>query len=292
VVFCHFVVLLFIVPFRYQFSIVINMGGGKDYSLAENVAICKAWVQASEDPIAGKDQKGTTFFAKVLVFYNENMKVVDGATAKERTACAIKNRWGKINHDVNMFNGFYATVTSIEHSGWEEEDYIHATMVMYSSRAIDNKPFLFVECWKYLKQFPKWASLMGFANRKKRVADQSLIDAEVIINHSASVSNIDNASTNLSASAGSTASDEKPHKRPRGTDLAKELKMKDDDKIFKKKQADKMIALAEKRNQLIEEQNILHVISLNKDSPTTKDFFRTQSGEAIARYKKMMADRL
>jgi No apical meristem-associated C-terminal domain len=264
------------------------MGGGKDYSVAENLAICKAWVQASEDPIAGKDQKGTTFFAKVFVFYNENMNAVDGEADNQRTGCAIKNRWCKINHDVNVFNGFYATVTSIEHSGWEEEDYINATKAMYSSRALDNKPFLFIECWKYLTKFPKWSSLMGCAKRKKPEAGKNLVDSDVVIqNNSATASKSDMSSIDVSSVTASSKDDDSARKRPRGTDTAKEQKVKEENKESKRKQANKMIALVEKRNKLIEEQNMLHIISLNKESPTTKEFFRQQSSEAIARYKKL-----
>ena len=47
---------------------------GSGFTAAEDEAIEKSWIAASEDPIAGTEQKGSDFFSKIHQVYYDNFK--------------------------------------------------------------------------------------------------------------------------------------------------------------------------------------------------------------------------
>ena len=234
------------------------MGGGKEYSSLENLAICKAWIQVSEDPIAGKDQKGEAFFSKVFSFFLKNMEKENDPLAKGRTACGVKNRWSKLNHDINVFNGHYGTTISTEKSGWETDDYVTAALELYASSSKDGKSFAFLNCWSYLKNFPKWSMVTGGVRKHTADAVSDLADAVSVLTKS-----------------GSSAEDTPP-KRPKGCDYAKSVLSVEETTIKSHKVQVEMVELTRMRNELMKNTYEAFIMSTDKDDPKVQEFFRNE----------------
>lgn len=241
------------------------MGAGKEYSPAENLAICKAWIQVSEDPIAGKDQKGEKFFAKVFSFYLVNMEKEKLPVNKGRTACGVKNRWSKLNHDINMFNGHYGTSTSTEKSGWETDDYVTAAMELYCTTSKDKKPFGNLNCWAYLQNFPKWSAVSGGNKKRSAEVASDLADAVSVLTKQAS------------------SDEDSTPKRPRGSDYAKSMLSVEEATIKTQKVQQEMVELTRMQNELMANTYDAFIMSTDKDDPKVQEFFRNERQAVLDR---------
>ncbi|RQM12263.1 hypothetical protein B5M09_013689 [Aphanomyces astaci] len=74
------------------------------------------------DSIHGADQKAAPYWSKIYVAFVE----LSGST--DRTEKAIRNQWGKMQAQFNLFIGVHATIVAVERSGWVPDDYINASL--------------------------------------------------------------------------------------------------------------------------------------------------------------------
>ena len=74
----------------------------------EHLALCKAWVTASENEETGTGAKYSTFWEQITVYYNEHRP----AERSERTSRALECKWGTLRRDISKFCGYYAQVES------------------------------------------------------------------------------------------------------------------------------------------------------------------------------------
>ncbi|RHY29622.1 hypothetical protein DYB25_007728 [Aphanomyces astaci] len=63
------------------------------------------------DSIHGADQKAASYWSKIYVAFIE----LSGST--DRTEKAIRNQWGKMQAQINLFIGVHATIVAVERSG-------------------------------------------------------------------------------------------------------------------------------------------------------------------------------
>ena len=63
---------------------------------------------------------------------------------------------GVIKHDVSKFCGVYKSVLSLNQSHTSLEDVLDHSLDLYKVRHQKQQPFLFVHCWRILKDFPRW----------------------------------------------------------------------------------------------------------------------------------------
>ena len=126
----------------------------------EDICICKAWVNISEDPVVGADQKKDQFWArihqKMYQIYNKDVEVkVDD---KKWPIHSIQDRFIKVEKDVKKFNVFYAQVAR-EHdkSGWTPEMIMEAATGLYLQH--EGRPFKSQLCARILHKSPKYNPL-------------------------------------------------------------------------------------------------------------------------------------
>jgi hypothetical protein len=72
----------------------------------EQLALCKAWVSVSENPLVGTEMKADTFWAKI----KEQLK-------SARTTEACRGQWSDIQWSVQKFVGCFAKIESMNPSG-------------------------------------------------------------------------------------------------------------------------------------------------------------------------------
>ena len=82
------------------------MGRGSEWNALERTILCRAFIQVTNDPIHGADQKGEVFFQSIFkycaILASSHPK---GATAfAERGALACQKTLKVIFADVNKFN--------------------------------------------------------------------------------------------------------------------------------------------------------------------------------------------
>ena len=124
----------------------------------EDIALCKAWVNCSMDPVVGADQKKDHFWTRIhnkfyKIYNEESDVVVDG---KKWPIKSVKDRFGKIEKEVKTFNIYYRQI-SREHdkSGWTPEMKIEAAKNLFAE--VIGRPFKHSLCARILHQAPKYS---------------------------------------------------------------------------------------------------------------------------------------
>ena len=150
----------------------------KKMTAEENLALCKAFLSGSEDPILGTGQKSGQLWTTITANYNERFKPTG---CEARTDRALETKWAVIRASVAKFCGFYAQILDLQVSGTNVDDTLNAALHEYKDKVI--KPaarggmpvhveFKYVNCWDYLKDKPKWTALL---DPKRSTADASAL---------------------------------------------------------------------------------------------------------------------
>ncbi|XP_062089019.1 uncharacterized protein LOC133795581 [Humulus lupulus] len=76
-----------------------------------------------------------------------------------------------MNQKVARFNGCYKRVQLAHHSGWSDEQILENVHQLYKSEN-NNSNFLLVDCWRLLKDEPKWNTMYQTKGGKRtKVSD-------------------------------------------------------------------------------------------------------------------------
>ncbi|XP_013624137.1 PREDICTED: glutathione S-transferase T3-like [Brassica oleracea var. oleracea] len=104
----------------------------------DDIALISAWLNTSKDPIVGNEQRA-------------------GSEVREASHC--KQRWQKINDQVNKFCGSYEAASRERSSGQNETDVLKlAHEIFYNNH---KKKFTLEHAWKELRNGQKWCDLSG-----------------------------------------------------------------------------------------------------------------------------------
>lgn len=126
--------------------------------MAEDVALCNAYLGISQCPIVGKDQSGTQSWDKV----HENWVTETTTQDVERLPAALKLRMARINCDTAKFIAIHHKILKQNASGETPEDQIFNAKRIFNT--VHKGEYLFIECWKVLKDAPRFRSLISSAN--------------------------------------------------------------------------------------------------------------------------------
>ena len=117
-----------------------RMGKGKSYLPEEDVALCRAWIRASENPITGSEQKAETFwrsvYARFCGYGPEDASKAEG-TWNDRNVNALRHHWAQISREVGKFGGIYQRVIAAHPSGKNDEDLIKDALQVYADLRSD-----------------------------------------------------------------------------------------------------------------------------------------------------------
>ncbi|XP_013583261.1 PREDICTED: glutathione S-transferase T3-like [Brassica oleracea var. oleracea] len=89
----------------------------RSWTPVDDVALVSAWLKISKDPVVGNEQRAGAFWKRVAAYFAVSSKVA-GSEPRESSHC--KNRWQKINDQVNKFCGAYDSATREKSSGQNE----------------------------------------------------------------------------------------------------------------------------------------------------------------------------
>ncbi|KAJ1259978.1 hypothetical protein BS78_10G196900 [Paspalum vaginatum] len=114
-------------------------GGG--FTKAEDKVICSAFLNVSKDAIKGVNQSSGGYYQRIHAYFNDHKP-----EGSNRSQIAIRNHWGLIQKSVNKFCSIKSAVDRREESGKNEQDRIYEK----------DEAFLFMHCWKLLRNEAKW----------------------------------------------------------------------------------------------------------------------------------------
>ena len=69
----------------------------------------------------------------------------------------METKWGILKHDVAKFCGVYKIVLSCRESGTSLDDILERALELYKQRHPKQRPFVFLHCWRILKDVPRWS---------------------------------------------------------------------------------------------------------------------------------------
>lgn len=132
------------------------MGKKTNWTPAEDLALCRAWLHASDSgQLQAPEHRASTFWMAVHQLFHAEL----GATV-ERPVNGLKIRWTRINRDVQKFAVAHAAVLAATREGVGALDAAPEAQLVAEARAQFEKEratkFLFESCWRLLRYSPKW----------------------------------------------------------------------------------------------------------------------------------------
>ncbi|KAE8960974.1 hypothetical protein PR003_g4126 [Phytophthora rubi] len=107
------------------------MPNATPWSVEEDVRLCKAYTNISEDGATSTDQNATAFWDRIHATYSQL-----GATdTVARKPGALQTRWaGLIRPDVALYASCLAAVEAQQRSGWTEQDYTNEAANRFTAK--------------------------------------------------------------------------------------------------------------------------------------------------------------
>ena len=163
------------------------MGTGLGWTDEERVALCKAYLSTSLDPVKGADQSGPTFWTSVVTAWKGLLAGRPGVRRRtERGVGGVQKQWDKIRRGVSEFGSHYLAVKRLSLKGNpSDEDLISAAVArfcglniyeaMRKDRASDKAKGKttkrkakqttcpWVPCWRVLRHVDKFSGAAGAA---------------------------------------------------------------------------------------------------------------------------------
>ncbi|XP_010436850.1 PREDICTED: glutathione S-transferase T3-like [Camelina sativa] len=92
----------------------------KKWNPADDEILISVWLNTSKDPIIANQQKGGSFWQRVIKYYAESPHSIVNGEQGLNINC--KQRWFKVNEFTNKFCGAYAAAERLNSSGHSEND--------------------------------------------------------------------------------------------------------------------------------------------------------------------------
>ncbi|KAM0835387.1 hypothetical protein ACQ4PT_028286 [Festuca glaucescens] len=172
----------------------------KNFSKAEDLTLCDAYLEITQDPIIGVDQSRDCYWKRINAYFHAN-KTEDS----DRTQGSLQHRWAIIQEQVNKFCACYAQVMNRNPSGMTHDNKLTHALVKYANDDPGNKSFGLMHCFNKLEDTEKWKTRTQLKKQKTSSLDTP---------GSSSASVFEDEATSPSKVV--------PTKRPTGTKRAKE----------------------------------------------------------------------
>ncbi|XP_041994217.1 glutathione S-transferase T3-like [Salvia splendens] len=124
--------------------------GPKKYSPQETLWLAKNFVDVSEDPIIGNHQSGKVFWQRIAEKYN----VGRPRGSFERSYVKLRKHWGRVQKEMNKWNGKWTNVLWMWPSRHSEMDLVDKAKAEFFSDG--KKHFKYFDVWKIVEKSPKY----------------------------------------------------------------------------------------------------------------------------------------
>ncbi|XP_048599923.1 glutathione S-transferase T3-like [Brassica napus] len=137
------------------------------WTLVEDMVLLSSWLNTSKDPVVGNEQRSGTFWKRIAAYFAASPKVA-ATELREYTHC--KQRWHKINDQVNKFCGAFEAASREKMSGQNENAVLKLAHEIFFNN--HQKKFIFEHAWKELRNDQKWCELSRQGTAKRRKCDE------------------------------------------------------------------------------------------------------------------------
>ena len=90
---------------------------GKNFTVHEDEVLTDAYLEVTQDPIVGTEQRGNTYWKRVHDYFHANMGEVS-----DRNQSSLQHRWAVINEQVSKFCAALAQIENRNQSGVTQVD--------------------------------------------------------------------------------------------------------------------------------------------------------------------------
>lgn len=123
----------------------------KNFSKAEDLTLCDAYLAITQDPIIGVDQSRDCYWKRIHAYFHAN-KTEDS----DRTQGSLQHRWDFIKEHVSKFCACYAQVIARNQSGMTRDNKLAQALVKYANDDKAHKSFGLMHCFTKLEDTEKW----------------------------------------------------------------------------------------------------------------------------------------
>ncbi|XP_042056470.1 glutathione S-transferase T3-like [Salvia splendens] len=122
----------------------------KKYSPQETLWLTKNFVDVSEDPIVDNQQSDKAFWERIAEKYNTGRP----KGSFERCYVKLRKHWGRVQKDVNKWNGKWTNVVRMWPSEHSELNLVEKAKEDFFSEV--KKHFKYFDVWKLVDKSPKY----------------------------------------------------------------------------------------------------------------------------------------
>ncbi|XBI60395.1 hypothetical protein VPH35_041332 [Triticum aestivum] len=141
----------------------IRMGS---YTQDEDKLICQAWMEISQDPRTGAQQKGIVFWTRVHKTFHERKMFEPYQITSNCGTGSIQKRWLFIQQERNKYCAAFESVEARPVSGLGVGDMAFQSFKAFKARH-NYKPFTLTHCWTTINNFPKFKDQYRELQRKR-----------------------------------------------------------------------------------------------------------------------------
>jgi hypothetical protein len=84
---------------------------GGNFSIEEDICLVSSWINVSQDPVQGTDQKYQAFWARIHAYFHEHKEFLS-----TRSSTSLMNRWSTIQQLTNKFCGYLTQIENMNQS--------------------------------------------------------------------------------------------------------------------------------------------------------------------------------
>ncbi|XBI77441.1 hypothetical protein VPH35_070533 [Triticum aestivum] len=136
------------------------------YTQDEDKLICQAWMEISQDPRTGAQQKGIVFWTRVHKTFHERKMFEPFQITSNRGIGSIQKRWLFIQQECNKYCAAFESVQARPVSGLGVGDMAFQSLEAFKARHND-KPFTLTHCWTLINMCPKFKDQYRELQRKR-----------------------------------------------------------------------------------------------------------------------------
>ncbi|KAM3372101.1 hypothetical protein ACQJBY_019142 [Aegilops geniculata] len=136
------------------------------YTIDEDKLICQSWMEISQDPRTGAQQKGIVFWTRVHKTFHERKMFEPYQITSNRGIGSIQKRWLFIQQECNKYCAAFESVEARPVSGLGVGDMAFQSLEAFKARHND-KPFTLTHCWTIINNFPKFKDQYRELQRKR-----------------------------------------------------------------------------------------------------------------------------
>ncbi|KAE8811942.1 putative DBINO protein [Hordeum vulgare] len=136
------------------------------YTQDEDKLICNCWMEISQDPRTGAQQKGLVFWTRVHKIFHERKMFEPDQISSDRGITSIQKRWLFIQQECNRYCAALESVEARPVSGLGIGDMAFQSFKACKARHND-KPFTLTHCWTIINSCPKFKDQYRELQRKR-----------------------------------------------------------------------------------------------------------------------------